>query len=141
MKLHLLFIMLCSWCYHVVSFSNHLIKCASDCSQIKCNHYKTLKRFCRYGTVSDHCGCCQVCALGPHEECGGPSDAYGKCGPGLYCFPEHRHPSQTGRCIRKLFDQLIYFNFQMFTQNLMNYYQGDCPAFLAKHLERSLIWY
>lgn len=89
----------CSLVYHVESFSNYLVKCAADCSQIKCNHFKTLKRFCRWGTVSDHCGCCQVCALGPNEECGGPSDVHGKCGPGMHCFPENRHPSQTGRCI------------------------------------------
>ena len=94
--------------YHIESYSTNWIKCPSDCSRVMCTHYKTLKRFCQYGTVFDHCGCCQVCAVGPDQVCGGPGDVYGKCGPGMYCFPADRHPSQTGRCIRKSF--LLFSN-------------------------------
>lgn len=88
-------------CYsrYTATFANNWIKCPVDCSRVMCNHHKTLKKFCQYGTVYDHCGCCQICALGPDQVCGGLGDLYGKCGPGLYCFPADRHPSQTGRCI------------------------------------------
>lgn len=85
----------------VVPLSYNWIKCPADCSRVMCNHYKTLKKFCRYGTIYDHCGCCQVCAMGPGEMCGGPGGVYGKCGQGYYCYPANRRIGQTGRCIRE----------------------------------------
>jgi len=63
----------------------NLVKCPLDCSGVFCNRYKYVKRTCTSGTVYDSCGCCQVCAKGADQLCGGIQDIYGKCGPGLYC--------------------------------------------------------
>ncbi|KAG0720059.1 Single insulin-like growth factor-binding domain protein-1 [Chionoecetes opilio] len=45
---------------------------------------------CHRGITWDVCNCCEVCAKGPNEECGGPWEAYGKCGIGLNCVRDAR---------------------------------------------------
>ncbi|XP_050730547.1 serine protease HTRA3-like isoform X2 [Eriocheir sinensis] len=45
---------------------------------------------CHRGITWDVCNCCEVCAKGANEECGGPWEAYGKCGFGLTCLRDAR---------------------------------------------------
>nr|XP_053641086.1 uncharacterized protein LOC128694804 [Cherax quadricarinatus] len=45
---------------------------------------------CHRGITWDVCNCCEVCAKGVNEECGGPWNAYGKCGYGLTCLKDAR---------------------------------------------------
>ncbi|XP_071549675.1 serine protease HTRA3-like isoform X2 [Panulirus ornatus] len=45
---------------------------------------------CHRGITWDVCRCCEVCAKGLNEECGGPWSAYGKCGYGLSCMKDAR---------------------------------------------------
>ncbi|CAL4105741.1 unnamed protein product, partial [Meganyctiphanes norvegica] len=45
---------------------------------------------CHNGITWDVCGCCEVCAKGENDECGGPWNAYGKCGYGLTCLKDGR---------------------------------------------------
>ncbi|XP_047475857.1 serine protease HTRA3-like [Penaeus chinensis] len=57
---------------------------------------------CHRGITWDVCNCCEVCAKGLDEECGGPWGAYGKCGYGLTCLKDARecpylfHPRGSG---------------------------------------------
>lgn len=39
---------------------------------------------CQFGLVRDFCGR-TVCAKGPGDRCGGPSNIHGKCGEGMHC--------------------------------------------------------
>ncbi|KDR17790.1 neuroparsin-A-like [Zootermopsis nevadensis] len=39
---------------------------------------------CEHGIERDYCGW-KVCAKGPGDYCGGPSDVRGKCGEGMHC--------------------------------------------------------
>ena len=41
---------------------------------------------CEDGTVPDACFCCCVCGRGLSELCGGPWDAFGRCGRDLWCY-------------------------------------------------------
>ncbi|XP_067133223.1 single insulin-like growth factor-binding domain protein-2 [Centruroides vittatus] len=45
---------------------------------------------CSFGTVLDGCGCCQVCAKGEGESCGGAWDVEGICAEGLICMGRSR---------------------------------------------------
>ena len=59
---------------------------------------------CAGRVVRDVCGCCDVCARGLDEPCGGHFDAFGLCDDGLVCqtSPEHGQPVVTaakGVCI------------------------------------------
>lgn len=73
-------------------------RCPADCDQVGCQKMKLLKRVCKGGTVYDSCGCCQSCAKRYLEKCGGHRDCYGKCGPGLYCYPETARKNEIGVC-------------------------------------------
>ncbi|KAG8224732.1 hypothetical protein J437_LFUL006450 [Ladona fulva] len=53
-----------------------------NCEFTECSK-KPLK--CPYGIAKDVCGCCDVCANGVGEECGGESGILGRCGKGLRC--------------------------------------------------------
>ncbi|GAB6027745.1 hypothetical protein CHUAL_001982 [Chamberlinius hualienensis] len=48
-----------------------------------CGDYDT--SICKYGLALDMCGCCDVCAKGPGEICGGIWNYGGTCGKGLNC--------------------------------------------------------
>ncbi|CAL4160774.1 unnamed protein product, partial [Meganyctiphanes norvegica] len=52
------------------------------CTQVKCRPPEN----CSYGTVKHPCGCCDECAKGPGEECGGPWGIGGQCSKGHYCL-------------------------------------------------------
>ncbi|KAE8750077.1 Neuroparsin 2 [Frankliniella occidentalis] len=39
---------------------------------------------CAHGLTTDYCGN-TVCAKGPGERCGGPSNVLGQCGEGMHC--------------------------------------------------------
>lgn len=59
---------------------------------------------CAHGTVKDQCSCCDVCAKGLGERCGGAYYAYGKCGVGLVCNINrtiHIALRPVGECIRE----------------------------------------
>ncbi|XP_045107663.1 serine protease HTRA3-like isoform X2 [Portunus trituberculatus] len=45
---------------------------------------------CHRGITWDVCNCCEVCSKDINEECGGPWEAYGKCGIGLTCLRDAR---------------------------------------------------
>lgn len=79
---------------------NNWGKCPSDCSHVLCNKYRQLKKFCKAGTVYDPCGCCQICAKGEHEECGGHHGMYVHCGAGLYCYHSYGYEKRHGHCRR-----------------------------------------
>ncbi|GAB6024844.1 hypothetical protein CHUAL_009962 [Chamberlinius hualienensis] len=51
---------------------------------------------CQYGIVSNNCTCCEMCAKGPGEECGGNLDQYGTCGERLAC--QSNLPDVAGTC-------------------------------------------
>ncbi|GAB6024842.1 hypothetical protein CHUAL_009960 [Chamberlinius hualienensis] len=53
---------------------------------------------CRYGTVSDICSFCQVCAKGPGEECGGIWNIGGRCGKGYFCHGNPQNWQRPGQC-------------------------------------------
>jgi len=83
--------------YHNLVY-NDLVKCPQDCSQMLCNKFRQLKKFCQAGTVYDRCGCCQICAKAEHEKCGGYHGMYGQCGGGLYCYHSYSKENRVGRC-------------------------------------------
>lgn len=64
------------------------------CNQLMCD----VPVNCTHGVVPDNCGCCEVCARGVHELCGGAPDGAGVCAAGLQCVI-HARPGDlvTGR--------------------------------------------
>jgi len=62
---------------------------------------------CRYGNTRSICGCCDECAKGPGEQCGGPWGAYGTCSQGLECQLNHNIPgsdfNKDGICVAKVY--------------------------------------
>ena len=59
---------------------------------------------CAHGTVKDPCACCDVCAQGLGEECGGPYNGFGRCGVGLVCninMTIHIALRPRGECVRE----------------------------------------
>lgn len=66
----------------IVVFLHTVTKCnARDCvcNQLVCD-FDTSN--CSYGVTTDPCGCCQVCARGLGQTCGGEGEI---CGVGLTC--------------------------------------------------------
>lgn len=55
---------------------------------------------CPGGTVLDACGCCQVCARGEGDRCGGYFDTLGRCGEGLECKSRPRPGQLIGAAIQ-----------------------------------------
>ncbi|XP_068232963.1 uncharacterized protein [Palaemon carinicauda] len=49
---------------------------------------------CNYGLVKDICYCCDVCAKGPGEECGGIWGLRGQCGDAFICDNSHSREMQ-----------------------------------------------
>ncbi|KAB7502076.1 Venom protein [Armadillidium nasatum] len=44
---------------------------------------------CKFGIIKDVCNCCNICAKGKGDECGGPWGLGGKCAEGLRCVYGH----------------------------------------------------
>ncbi|XP_077542389.1 crimpy [Haemaphysalis longicornis] len=65
------------------------------CVEVEC----PLEEECAYGVTSDMCGCCNVCARGPGEECGGYWNIGGTCAEGLTCKPNTMYYQLPGMCI------------------------------------------
>lgn len=75
----------CLLLFVMIVFLQTIIKCqARDCfcNQLVCDHDASN---CSTGVTTDPCGCCQVCARGPGEPCGGEGEDAGVCGTGLTC--------------------------------------------------------
>ncbi|XP_048826463.1 insulin-like growth factor-binding protein 7 [Brienomyrus brachyistius] len=57
---------------------------------------------CKFGIVSDSCGCCSACAAGEGENCAGRGSAYPRCAPGLECKKSDKGKrSKLGVCVCK----------------------------------------
>ena len=64
-----------------------------------------MPKCCSSGKLTyDPCGCCEICAKGEDEICGGPSGTSGHCAKGLNCLKECKKVDLfqcEGRCIDK----------------------------------------
>nr|AIX87724.1 orphan peptide AbOp-5 [Androctonus bicolor] len=66
-----------------------LVMSYSSCSSyVPCScHYKCEAiNNCQYGVVKDTCGCCEICAKGVGEACGGLRNIHGICAGNLECI-------------------------------------------------------
>uniref|UniRef100_A0A0C9RPB1 TSA: Tityus bahiensis Tbah01400 mRNA sequence n=1 Tax=Tityus bahiensis TaxID=50343 RepID=A0A0C9RPB1_TITBA len=61
------------------------------------NNCKTPEN-CSAGITRDACGCCDVCARGEGESCGGPWFLSGRCGKGLKCDRGNTYVDSIGVC-------------------------------------------
>ncbi|XP_054720360.1 venom protein 302-like [Uloborus diversus] len=69
------------------------------CEGIDCEDYECPDTDeCLHGTVQDVCRCCNVCAKGPGEQCGGFLNLAGLCTEGYYCHPHPKYPQHPGIC-------------------------------------------
>nr|CAY61895.1 hypothetical protein [Tityus discrepans] len=68
------------------------------CEKNVCN-LKTPKD-CPAGVVTDYRKCCNICAKGLNERCGGIRNISGKCGNGLVCNVPDNSADKTGTCKR-----------------------------------------
>ncbi|KAG0427444.1 hypothetical protein HPB47_025499 [Ixodes persulcatus] len=66
-----------------------------ECGDVEC----PLEDDCPHGVVSDMCGCCEICASGPGEECGGYWNHGGICTEGLTCRPNSMFSQLPGQCV------------------------------------------
>ncbi|GAB6024848.1 hypothetical protein CHUAL_009966 [Chamberlinius hualienensis] len=75
------------------------LTCLEKCEQSKCN-----KDFsaCKHGITKDVCFCCDVCAKGLGEPCGGQWNLWGRCASGLTCQPNPKSKALSGKCIKQL---------------------------------------
>ncbi|XP_056328726.1 insulin-like growth factor-binding protein 7 [Danio aesculapii] len=55
---------------------------------------------CSSGTLRDSCGCCELCAAGEGEPCGGRGVSARRCGSGLECVKTDKK-SKSGICVCK----------------------------------------
>ncbi|KAJ8271254.1 hypothetical protein COCON_G00101130 [Conger conger] len=57
---------------------------------------------CAFGTMLDPCGCCEICAAGLGELCGGRGLSARRCAPGMECVKDEDDPkSKFGICLCK----------------------------------------
>lgn len=76
------------------------LSCGFPCNPAECRDVGP----CAHGTVKDPCACCDVCAKGLGEECGGSYNGFGRCGVGLVCninMTIHIALRPRGECIRE----------------------------------------
>jgi len=101
-------------CVQLIDSSRAYDMCT--CNQLMCN----VPVGCKHGLVPDQCGCCEVCARGVHEMCGGAPDGTGVCAAGLQCVIHARAGDlvtgrERGTCEGKThFCQLVLFQFSNF---------------------------
>ncbi|XP_064085800.1 venom protein 302-like [Macrobrachium nipponense] len=78
--------------------------CQRDASQ--CPRGNLTRSECPYGVTKDICNCCDACAKGPGETCGGIWNIHGKCGLEYTCVPaEEADPQEyffDGKCEKKI---------------------------------------
>ena len=80
----------------VFAVGAHALSCPETCEP--CTPVEQLE--CKGGTVSDMCGCCDVCAKIAGESCGGPDDLMGRCDVGLRCdIAEPDDINSHGECV------------------------------------------
>ncbi|KAG7164658.1 Serine protease HTRA1B-like [Homarus americanus] len=65
-----------------------------DCDLSEC--YPLTSSDCLWGIHKDSCFCCNRCAKGLGESCGGRLEEFGKCGPGMGCTSQD--PEGEGVC-------------------------------------------
>ncbi|CAL4128345.1 unnamed protein product, partial [Meganyctiphanes norvegica] len=74
-------------------------------SCIRCHEIDCPVPTCSYGVTKDVCGCCDECAKGPGETCGGPWGISGSCSEGLECKLNQNIPgpdfNKDGVCVTK----------------------------------------
>ncbi|KAJ8339838.1 hypothetical protein SKAU_G00344710 [Synaphobranchus kaupii] len=57
---------------------------------------------CAFGTMLDPCGCCEICAAGLGESCGGRGLSARRCAPGMECVKDaDEQKSKFGICVCK----------------------------------------
>merc|ERR1719481_606728 len=69
-----------------------------------CQECPPIPDYCSTGqTVLDPCGCCEECAKGEGDECGGLFGLYGTCADDLECVENSEDPENLpGECERTL---------------------------------------
>ena len=64
---------------------------AADCGVCDTSYCEPLNgSACAYGVLKDECYCCDACAKGPGESCGGPQGGDGYCAEGYECIVQIR---------------------------------------------------
>ncbi|XP_066962361.1 venom protein 302-like [Macrobrachium rosenbergii] len=83
--------------------STHALRCIPcQRDEARCPKGNLTLSDCPYGVTTDVCNCCDACAKGPGENCGGAWNMRGKCGPEYTCVPvEEANPQEhffDGKC-------------------------------------------
>ncbi|XP_064085799.1 single insulin-like growth factor-binding domain protein-2 [Macrobrachium nipponense] len=87
----------------LIGSTTHALRC-SPCQkdESRCPRGNLTESDCPYGVTTDICNCCDVCAKGPGEACGGLWNQLGKCGPEYTCVPveggDAQEPFFDGKC-------------------------------------------
>uniref|UniRef100_A0A4Q8K634 U118-Liphistoxin-Lth1a_1 n=1 Tax=Liphistius thaleban TaxID=1905330 RepID=A0A4Q8K634_9ARAC len=69
------------------------------CRDFPCNKYPCPNtRDCEFGIVRDVCECCDTCAKGPGDQCGGLFNHAGTCREDLQCSPHPKYNQLPGQC-------------------------------------------
>lgn len=66
-----------------------------NCLEVHCHPEED----CAHGATKDECGCCDVCAKGLGEECGGYRNHGGTCAENLICKPNLVIHQLPGQCV------------------------------------------
>ncbi|XP_064085508.1 venom protein 302-like isoform X2 [Macrobrachium nipponense] len=77
-----------------------VVECSLGLTCLPCDQIICLQPVgCPYGYVKGVCSCCDVCAKGPGEFCGGEFNLFGKCGAGLKCVQTVNVIPSRGVCV------------------------------------------
>lgn len=69
------------------------------CSEIACGEYECPDTtYCEFGIAPDICDCCNICAKGLDDHCGGMLNLAGICGEGYFCLPHPKYSQLPGLC-------------------------------------------
>ncbi|XP_036373325.1 insulin-like growth factor-binding protein 7 [Megalops cyprinoides] len=80
--------------------SGRVARSCGTCEISKCAPLPT--EGCKFGAILDGCGCCEVCAAGLGEPCGGRGASAKRCASGMECVKnEEEKNSKLGICVCK----------------------------------------